>query len=456
MDQQQAIKQLITQGTLPTPESIAALVGKVEVIRPSKGKVESKVEVIQNANYTPKKFKVSDFTTAYRNRYSTLRNLLFNRPQVSNAVSISHTKSNPDLGKATLIAMISSMSKSPTGSLHLTLEDLSGSIKAILSPKKEENTEIMSWLTLDEVVSLTGSVSKGIFFIDELTWPDIPMKPAVHSEEEVYAAFSGDIHSGSNMYLEKDFNKFVDWLCGKSGSEKQREIARRTKYVFFAGDIVDGIGIYPNQEKELTIDDIYKQYDSITQAISRIPSDKNIIVTAGNHDAVRIEEPQPKLSKTYAAPLYELPNVINLTNPSYVNIHKVGGQPGFETLLYHGYSFDRFVDKIEGLRLAGGYDRADLIHKFLLQRRHLSPTHDFNVTIPLDNDPLIITKVPDILASGHIHKASIGNYKNCLLFSGSCWQATTKFQEKVGHNPDPGMIPLLNLQTRKSTMLEFK
>lgn len=456
MDKATAVKQLLAEGILPTAETINALVNGVTVAKASREKIETNVEVVKNFEYTPKKMKVDDFTEYFKYRYNTMKNLLFNRPQVANAISISQAKSSPNQGKITIIAMISYLSRMNDGALRLNLEDLSGSMNGFVSAKDLPNIEAIEMLTLDEVVGLVGTASKNTFYIQEVIWPDIPEKPAVRADDEVYAVFSGDIHVGSNNFLEKDFKNFIRWLKGEVGSEKQKEVARRTKYFFIPGDLVDGIGIYPGQQNELTIDDIYKQYDTLASMLSELPDDKKVIICPGNHDAVRLEEPQPRLYNDYAATLGELPNVTMVTNPSYVKIHNVGQRSGFDVLMYHGYGFDMFIDRIEGLRLAGGYDRADLIHEFLLKRRHLAPTHDYNLTIPMRPDPLIITHVPDIMVSGHIHKAKIGSYKNTLSFSGSCWQAITDFQKKVGHNPDPGHVPLLNLQTRKSTMLQFK
>lgn len=456
MDKAEAVKQLLKEGIVPTDATINAMVNGVTVAKQSKDKIPSKVEVVKEFHYKPKKIVVDDFTEYFRNRYDTLKNLLFNRPQVQTAVSIDKAKSDALSGKVTIIAMVSYMSRMPNGGLWLTLEDLSGTIKAFIGSNDGQNDEIIQMLTLDEVVGFVGSVSKSSFYIDEVIWPDIPEKQAVHTDEEVYAVFSGDIHVGSNNFLGSDFQKFLDWLSGKVGNEKQKEIARRTKYFFIPGDLVDGIGIYPGQDKELTITDIAKQYDELAKYLKQVPDDKHIIICPGNHDAVRLEEPQPQLGIDYAEPLVNMPNVTMVTNPSYVNIHGIGNQLGFDVLQYHGYSFDTFIDRIEGLRLAGGYDRADLIHEYLLKRRHLSPTHNYNLTIPMKEDAHIISKVPDIIVSGHIHKARIGSYKNTLSFSGSCWQGITDFQKKVGHDPDPGFVPLLNLKTRKSTMLQFK
>ena len=108
------------------------------------------------------------------------------------------------------------------------------------------------------------------------------------------------------------------------------------------------------------------------------------------------------------------------------------------------------------IRNQGGYDRADLIMQFLLNKRHLAPTHTSTLYIPdVKQDPLVIEKLPDIFITGHIHKSTIKNYRNITLVCGSCWQAKTPFQEKVGHNPEPARVPVLNLQTRNFKLLKF-
>jgi DNA polymerase II small subunit len=94
--------------------------------------------------------------------------------------------------------------------------------------------------------------------------------------------------------------------------------------------------------------------------------------------------------------------------------------------------------------------------KFLLKRRHLAPTHTSTLYIPdTKEDPLVIHKVPDFFITGHIHKSIAANYKNITLISGSCWQSKTDFQEKVGHNPEPGRVPMVNLKTREIKILKF-
>jgi len=139
-----------------------------------------------------------------------------------------------------------------------------------------------------------------------------------------------------------------------------------------------------------------------------------------------------------------------------INIHASKEFPGFDVLLYHGYSFDYYVSNVDAIRTNGGYDRADLIMRFLLQKRHLAPSHGSTLYIPdTKKDALIISKIPDFFITGHIHKANVSNYKNITNICCSCWQSKTTFQERVGHNPEPSRVPVVNLKTREVKMLKF-
>ena len=124
--------------------------------------------------------------------------------------------------------------------------------------------------------------------------------------------------------------------------------------------------------------------------------------------------------------------------------------------MYHGFSYDYYAASIEPIRQSGAYDRVDLIMKYLLQKRHLAPAHTSTQYLPsTQEDSLLIEKVPDIFVSGHVHKSSVNAYNGVILVGCSCWQGKTNFQEKLGHNPDPGRVPIVNLKTRDVTILNF-
>ena len=65
--------------------------------------------------------------------------------------------------------------------------------------------------------------------------------------------------------------------------------------MLIAGDLIDGVGIYPNQENELTILDFKKQYEYAAKLINRIPKYIEIILLPGNHDSPRKALPQPAI-----------------------------------------------------------------------------------------------------------------------------------------------------------------
>ncbi|MBD3208815.1 metallophosphoesterase, partial [Candidatus Woesearchaeota archaeon] len=288
--------------------------------------------------------------------------------------------------------------------------------------------------------------------------PDIPLtKEFKKAPVEEYAIFIGDPHFGSNVFLKDDFERMLLWLNGKAGNEEQKALAKKVKYVFISGDLIEGVGIYPGQEHDLTIKDITKQYEEAARYLRRIPEDKHIILFTGNHDAGRLSEPQEPIMSAYAKPIYELPNITITSNPAMVNIAATDQFPGLDCLLYHGGSFIYYADNIPAIRAAGGQKSVDLIMKYLLQRRHLAPTHNAAMTIPTtDRDWLLIDRVPDLFITGHIHRVSISNYRNVTCINAGCWTETTEDQVKRGLEPQPSKLIILNLQTRKPKVMNFR
>jgi len=417
---------------------------------------KNNVKVLFSYNKKPKKRDVQDFIDYFNSRYDSLQAILRQRYELQNLTSINRIRGKTT-GKVSIIGMVYEKHISKNGNLILTIEDRTGNIKVIVGKHKKQTFSEAKDTVYDEVLGIEGSVKGEVMFANNLVVPDVPIKPVMKkSPYEGYAVFLSDLHIGSNKFLSKEFNRFIKWISGETGTDQQREISSKVKYVFLAGDIVDGIGIYPNQQNELKVQDIYQQYRECADILSQIPENIKIIICPGNHDANRISEPQPQLSAKFAGPIIKLPNVISVSNPALVNIDASENFDGINVLLYHGYSFDYYVANVDSIRMSGGYDRADLIMKFLLKRRHLAPAHTSTLYIPdAEQDPLFIDTVPDIFATGHLHKTSASHYKAITLVSGSCWQAKTPFQEKLGHKPEPARVPVVNLHTRDIKILKF-
>lgn len=418
--------------------------------------IKSGVKLIKIYKEDERKKEVGDFVYYLKSRYNSLRKMLLPRIELQNAISINRVLDRKESKNVALIGIVNDKKVTKNGNIALTLEDPTGYIKLIV--KKDSSIfNLAQNIVLDEVIGVTGVNSDNLIFVNKLLFPDIPESKIKKCEDEVYAVFTADLHVGLNQFFQQDFLKFIDWLNGEVGDEKQKEVAKKIKYLFIVGDLVEGIGVYPNQENELEIKDIYEQYQKCAGLLSKIRSDINIIICGGNHDALRISEPQPVFDKNIAKDLWNLPNVTIVTNPSVVNIHSSENFEGFNVLLYHGYSFTYYIDNVESIKLNGGVDRPDLIAQFLLQKRHLAPTHTSTLYVPDKNeDPLIIDKIPDFFVTAHLHKVSAGNYKGTTLIGCGCWIPQTPFQEKIGLHPDPSKISIINLKTREIKILNFK
>lgn len=417
-----------------------------------------KVEVIFSYQSLPKKNTAQDFINLFNYRYNVMKKILQQRVQLENVTSISKLKMKAEKEQASIIGMVYGKEETKNG-IMITAEDPTGMIKVYVSKNKKEMFAMAGDIVMDEVIGISGSLGKNIIFANDLFFPEVPMtKELKKSPVEEYAAVAPDWHVGSKQFLEDELLKFISWLNGNVGNEKQKEIASKVKYLFVAGDIVDGISNHPTQRRDLNIFTFKGQYKKAAEYLRMIPKHIKIILCPGNHDIIHIAEPQPPLPQEYCPEIYEMPNIVLVSNPSIVNIGAKDGFPGFDVLIYHGYSYNYYADKIESIRTKkpSVSDRVDLVMRLLLQKRHLAPTYDANPHLMTEKDHMIIDKVPDLFISGDVHKSGVFTYKNAITgIIGSCFQSKTDFQEKVGHTPDPGRIPIINLKTREVKVLNF-
>ncbi len=334
------------------------------------------------------------------------------------------------------------MSKNGNKILHV--EDETGDIIAIVTKdsKSFEDTELLMG---DEVILIEGRFYKDLLIVDKLYFPDVPYSDIKTTDSPLSIAYISDIHVGSIDFMEQEFTKLIKWIRGEIGDEKQQEKAGRIKYLFVGGDVVDGIGVYPNQEDRLEIVDIYEQYKEFSKFLSLIPDYIEVFVCPGNHDATRRADPQPIIPKDIAEPLYELPNVHMVSSPSLVETH------GIKSLMYHGNSFDSIIKNVPGLT----YLKPEGPAIEALKRRHLSPLYGTNPVAPEKTDYLVIREKPDVFHTGHLHKNANTMYKGTWVINSGCWQRKTDFQIKQGHVVTAAKLPLLNIDKGTMNVIKF-
>ncbi len=419
---------------------------------------EGTVRINWNYYKKSKKRTYQDFVIALNKRYKEIEAMIKTRQEFSNTISISRIRVKKEKEPVAFIAMVLDKTETTNGHIILTLEDMTGQIKALISNKNKDLIKTGKDVQLDEVLGFTGKGGGEMVFLESITMPDIPLtKEYKKSPEDEAMLVIGDTHFGSKVFMKKEFEKLLLWINEKAGNEEQKKMARKIKYVVITGDLVEGVGIYPNQENDLAILDIKKQYEECAYYLKQIPKNKHIILIAGNHDAGRLSEPQEPLPINYAQSLWEMPNITLLSNPTSFNIGSTKTFPGFDILAYHGGSFIYYADNIQSIRAAGGQKRVDLIMKHLLQVRHLASTHNAALTVPdPERDYLLIKEIPDFFVSGHIHRSSVANYRNITMINSSCWTDTTEDQIKRGLEPQPARAIWVDLRTRKTRMLNFK
>ncbi len=396
-----------------------------------------------------KKLEVKDFTEHFRARYSAMQRILMSRTELQNNL-VSINKISGERQSLSIIGIVTQKRITHNGNFIIKFEDLGGEISGIVKSDKEEIFKKAGELQLDDIVGVKASGNRDMLFVHDLFFPDSFLLEKTKFDEDMCIAFLSDVHCGSDRHLAKSIGRFLEWI------NSDDKIASKIKYIFFVGDNVDGVGIFPSQEEVLCLKSMKEQYALLASYLNKIPKNITIFMCPGQHDATRLAEPQPLIDKRYAPLLYEIENLVLVTNPCMVKL--IEGQKEFKVLMYHGASLHSFASEILELREMNASRCPAKIVKHMLKRRHLAPTHGDRqvVYIPnADKDPLVINEVPDVLCTGEMHRLDIENYNGVLIIVGSCWQATTPFEEKVGNEPDPCKVPVLNLKTKEIKIFDF-
>ena len=377
--------------------------------------------------------EVENLVSYFKSRYEKLANILSKRPDLRNYTKIADIDDGMD--SLTLILMVKEIRSSKNGHKIIEFEDDTGNISILFSKNNEELFAEAEKLVRDEVVGVIANKSDdpSFGFGQQIIFPGVLRVP--DKEMDFGIVFLSDVHIGSLTFLEDAFQRFIDWINCEFGDEEQRRVAEDVKYLIIGGDIVDGIGVYPNQDKELAIKDITEQYNEAARFLGNIRSDIKIIIAPGNHDASRVAEPQPAVPEEYAKALYELDNVEFISNPGVVSLD------GINVLIYHGRSFDDLVMAVKDFE----YEKSDVIMKELLQKRHLAPIYGERTPLASElEDYLVIDQVPDVFHTGHIHINSYKRYKGVHLINSGTFQTQTEFQKIYNINPTPAEVPILH------------
>ena len=456
-DPSEVVERLISStegnGRIITPEDVRAL--KTEVIvkkgrRRIAEEYDSEIELRDVSKNASSRGCIEGFVEHFNSRYEKGLKVFRERKHLIDSHTVEQALAAGGKSDVKIIGLVESVRESKKGNTIIFIEDPTGVVPVVVLKSDRELAEFARTIVNDDILAVegvTGSREGGIVIAKTLSFPDVPYQRATESRSEPLAiALVSDIHVGSFEFMEKEFLRFLKWLNCEVGSSRQRELAERVKYMVVAGDLVDGVGIYPGQIDDLNIKDIFSQYKRLSELFDMIPDYIEIIVGPGNHDATRQAEPQTPIFEDYAPELYENPMIHMVGNPCYARLH------GTSVLAYHGRSMDDIISKVPG----NSYSEPDKAMLNLLKKRQLVPIFGEKVPVsPGTEDCLFIDEVPDILHCGHVHTTGVQSYRGVTIVNSGAFQSQTDFQKRLNMQPDPGKVPIYEISTRKTTIMKF-
>jgi DNA polymerase II small subunit len=381
------------------------------------------------------------FNRLFRDRYERLLGVVRGRPDMKGVSQISEAK-GLEQGKKARVAGLLASRANRRNNVEVTLDDPSGTARIVCQDDAVAKSAMQAPLDSMVVVEVSRGRS-GQLYANSLVLPDVPGRRPAASSHQVYAVLLSDLHVGSRMFLLEDFQRFIRWINGGLGDE---DVVSRVKYLVVAGDLVDGVGVYPGQEFQLAEKDPKKQYEMAAELLKQIPPGIQMVISPGNHDAVRQALPQPAVGADMAESLYAMDNVRWVGDPCYVKLH------GVTFLIYHGKSLDDVIATTPDLT----YDNPTDAMKLLLRSRHLSPTYGKRTALsPELRDFMVVDPVPDVLHSGHVHTYGELTYRGTLLVNSGTFQGQTNFQSNMGLDPTPSIVPVIDLSTLRVLRRNF-
>ena len=412
--------------SLITADEIEEYLGLKEDVR-----IESDLRVISDPTGHITTGEGADgYGSLFVSRYEKLRKIISARPEAKGLRRLSGVKGHIKEDEDVCVAGLVDHREVRDGRAEIRLEDPSGTL---LVPVFNDDLQAeVGTLMQDQLVMAKLRQGKKGIFVKDVIQPDTPAHVPNKSETEAYVALLSDLHVGSKYFMEEEFSEFVDWLSEPDA------VARKIRFLLLCGDVVDGVGIYKDQDKELLLPTAEEQLGRLEQLLAAVPEHIRIVVAPGNHDPGRRALPQPAIPEKYCPGLWRRDNIVMVGNPAVVSLN------GVRVLMFHGQSTDDIIRVTPGL----SYDEPAGVMRHLLKARHLSPIYGERTPIaPELEDWMVIEENADIFHVGHVHRWAVDRYRGTLLVNSGTWQRQTPFQTSNGLVPNPGIATLVNLKT---------
>ena len=386
---------------------------------------------------------IQDIANLFKNRYEKIKKIFREQSGFRETGTIKDiTNERKKIGykkrRYNVIGIVEDFKRTKSGGKLVTLEDPTGTMRIFIRKEDPASDTLM----VDDVIGVVGNfdkTSEDMFWCDEVYYADILMNHQNKGGKDydpISIAFISDLHMGSKYFLEDTWDKMVKWM-------NEDKLAKNIKYLVLSGDCVDGAGVYPGQERNLSIPNVYDQYEYCARKLDELPDHITPIILPGNHDAVRPAEPQPVLESSIQK---KFNSAVHIGNPCRVNLS------GINILSYHGKGMDDMIPRLEGVT----YDTSVEVMKHMLKKRHLAPMWgERNALSPEEADQMVIETPPDIFITGHTHSHAFEWYRGVPLIVSSTMQGQTDFMNMLGYSSMKGYLTLYNIQNREVKVVSF-
>jgi hypothetical protein len=135
-------------------------------------------------------FTVQDFVKTLNERYNFLHDILLNKVELKNIVSINKAGN----GNVSIIGMVKEITEKNNKSI-VVLEDPTGDIETLIDKNLAEK------LCLDDVIAVSGNINNKILFADKMLFPGIPLRPVNYSQESLKIAFLSSKKPNNAEYI---------------------------------------------------------------------------------------------------------------------------------------------------------------------------------------------------------------------------------------------------------------
>lgn len=399
----------------------------------------SDIEIIELSREEQKiQGNVEEFRRYFHDRYVKIRNILEKRRE--RFLPLADAIESKDRDETAVVVSVYGKRETKRAVI-IDVEDPATRFTVTIPRSRLDIVKRSETVIPDQVIGLRLRKIGESLMVEDIFQPDVPAmgQKKLAGVPPLSTVLISDLHVGSKNFDAEAFERFLRWIKGEEDGEDE---AARVKYLVIAGDVVDGVGIYPGQESELELTSVEAQLSHAADLLAEIPSHIETFFSPGNHDPARKALPQLPLPVKYQQILARHRKITFIGNPSKIRLHRR------ELLIYHGQSFDDIIQTLPIASYSNLKQNVGAVLKTIIKARHLAPEYGKNTAIiPVPNDPLVIDEPPDVLATGHIHVATAEKYKGIGLVNSGCWQSQTEYQKALGLVPTDPSAVIVDLDT---------